>query len=273
LSIQDKVGACLENFNLPQSKSMNKPLLLSLALCGCATTEKPPPTEPTALHPVTATQSQPAAALTPPGSAPVAPCQVSISPLLGPETSKKAACQAASFRYANCDKIKTVVSAKASADFEVIELAKSPGSGEKNQQFLIYLKTKAGWFARRVGTDGDVWVEEFSFDGNPPTAGIQRDYYTPPDWIKAMELLPSKGEEVVLWYSNPDGGFRSEIPEGHQLDVCGIGESGAPSCTGWLFLTTPSRTPTTKIEDLFSKIGEVYQLSGDSLRWCAVSFR
>jgi len=195
-------------------------------------------------------------------------CEVTVYQAVGPLPSALEACQAG-MRSAECEARRTVATTAAQTPYLSIEVIEAPDRSKKARQYGLLLQLPGGWFLRHLGTEGKVMMEEFGFEDTPPSTFEKREYYELPT-LRVVDVLSGGSPEILLWYANPDGSFREKIPEGQQLQVCGVGNSGEPGCSVVLFLTTKSRQTVEDTRALLGPLGEVFELEGDVLRECRV---
>jgi hypothetical protein len=196
-------------------------------------------------------------------------CEVTAYRAVGPLPTALEACQAG-MRSAECEARRTVAATAARTPYLSIEVIEAPDRSKKALQYGLLLRLSGGWFLRHLGTEGKVTMEEFGFEDTPPSTFEKREYYELPT-LRVVDVLAGGSPEIVLSYANPDGSFREKIPEGQQLQVCGVGASGEPACSVLLFLTTKPRQAVEDAEALFGPDGEVLELEGDALRECRVA--
>jgi hypothetical protein len=113
-----------------------------------------------------------------------------------------------------CYRCKTLSTLKARAPFTAARLVASAASDSPMDQtdYYLALETGAGWFYRYLGTSGTAC----GFD-KPVSL-----WFSVPA-LKQRDVLPGGGAEMLLVYD--------AAKDAAQVELCGLGASGVPSCT------------------------------------------
>lgn len=207
-----------------------------------------------------------------------APRVESALQLAGPRPSRRgAAVVALGWLVRGAPRPTTVKTLPAFAPYRRIELVVVKGRRAGNRHYLLLLSLPRGWFAALLGTRGWQRMKVFPRRDRSGLGGSRggfinrRRYYEVPS-LHRIDVVRGGPPEIVLRYANPKGGFREQAPEAEQVQVCGLGPSKTPSCTHYLFVTTPARRRVRSLGALFGPRGEIYALAGEGFERQRIAF-